>query len=85
MKKIILISFLQFVCNFSLAKEIALTFDDAPVVSSKHFESSARTDEMIKKLKILNVPEVMIFANPCKDLTNSIVQLKKYIHNSIGG
>lgn len=62
----------------SFAKEIALTFDDAPVSSSQHFESSARTDELIKKLKILKVPEVMIFANPCKE-KNSISQLKKYV------
>lgn len=62
----------------AFSKEIALTFDDAPVSSSKHFESSARTAELIKKLKTLQVPEVMIFANPCKD-KNSISQLKKYV------
>lgn len=62
----------------SFAKEIALTFDDAPVNSSKHFESSARTSELIKKLKSLKVPEAMIFANPCKD-ENSVAQLKKYV------
>lgn len=62
------------------AKEIALTFDDAPMASSSHFDSSARTDELIKSLKFLNVPEVMIFANPCKGESPAlaITQLKKY-------
>jgi peptidoglycan/xylan/chitin deacetylase (PgdA/CDA1 family) len=62
------------------AKEIALTFDDAPVDSSMHFETNARTDALIKKLKELKVPPVMIFANPCKRENLSIVirQLKKY-------
>lgn len=65
--------------EFSLAKEIALSFDDAPVGKSKHYTSSDRTEELIRKLKILMVPEVMIFANPCKDKKNGISQLKKYV------
>ena len=75
----LLILFLLFFSNSIFAKEIALTFDDAPVNSSKHFESGARTDELIKKLKQLNVQEAMIFANPCKNEKTSIPQLKKYV------
>lgn len=62
------------------AKEIALSFDDAPMPTSKHFETFARTDELIKSLKVLNVPPVMIFSNPCKrkDLTSVVGQLKRY-------
>lgn len=66
-------------CTPLFAKEIALSFDDAPVNSTHHFESAKRTDELIKKLKSLNVPGVMIFANPCKDEVNGISQLKKYV------
>lgn len=63
----------------AMAKEIALSFDDAPVNSTYHFESGRRTDELIRKLKGVNVPGVMVFANPCKDEANSITQLKKYV------
>lgn len=59
------------------AKEIALTFDDVPMNSSGHFQSLERTKVLLKKLKALNVPPVMIFANPCKD-KGSVQQLQKY-------
>jgi peptidoglycan/xylan/chitin deacetylase (PgdA/CDA1 family) len=65
--------------SLAFAKEIALTFDDAPVHSTYHFESTKRTDELIKKLKDLNVSGTMVFANPCKDEVNGILQLKKYV------
>jgi len=74
--------FLILIFSFNAqAKEIALTFDDAPMNSSQHFDTNARTDELIKKLKSLNVPEAMIFANPCKgsDSGSAIAQLKKYV------
>ncbi len=62
------------------AKEIALTFDDAPVASTIHFDSVARTETLIQKLKALKVPPVMVFVNPCKveDKSLMIAQLKKY-------
>lgn len=78
-KKIILIlSFLLITKPY--AKEIALTFDDAPEPSSKNFETHNRTNELIRKLKALEVPPVMIFANPCKrqDTANVIKQLNAY-------
>lgn len=61
-------------------KEIALSFDDAPRSGSKHFTTQARTDELIRKLKKLNVPAVMIFSNPCArtDTSSVVSQLKKY-------
>lgn len=66
--------------SLCMAKEIALTFDDAPMGNSKHFETYARTEELIRKLKILNVPPVIIFANACRreDSALVIAQLKKY-------
>lgn len=62
------------------AKQIALTFDDAPVGSTLHFDSVSRTETLIQKLKDLKVPPVMVFANPCKVEDNSLMlaQLKKY-------
>ncbi|MCK6597222.1 MAG: polysaccharide deacetylase family protein [Bdellovibrionaceae bacterium] len=65
---------------FLQGKEIALSFDDAPMSTSKHFETLTRTDMLLKALKELQVPPVMIFANPCKRENSSSVisQLKKY-------
>lgn len=78
MSKFFLFSII-FISSIVYGKEIALTFDDAPVGSSKHFESIARTQELIAKLKALEVQGAMIFANPCKDEKNGIAQLKKYV------
>lgn len=65
---------------FAHAKEIALTFDDAPVSSSLHFTSEERTETLIRKLSDLKSPAVMVFANPCKreDSKSLLAQLKKY-------
>ncbi len=51
--------------TIALAKEIALTFDDAPGETTLHFTPEQRTDTLIQKLKSNNVPPVIIFANPC--------------------
>ena len=61
-------------------KEIALTFDDAPKPTTAHFESTARTQELIRKLSELKVTGAMIFANACRpgDASLVIEQLKKY-------
>lgn len=65
------------------AKEIALTFDDAPFGSSRHYDSEKRTNELIEKLKKHHVPSVLIFANACKkkDAAAVVRQLKKYRDN----
>lgn len=54
------------------AKEIALSFDDAPMGSSYHFSASERTDELTKKLD--GLPPAMVFVNACK----GIKEIKKY-------
>ncbi|MGE4234119.1 MAG: polysaccharide deacetylase family protein [Bacteriovoracia bacterium] len=79
-----LIVLLVFGAVDGLAKEIALTFDDAPTETTSHFETFARTDALIKKLRTLNVPQVMIFANACKreDSASVIRQLKQYKDNA---
>lgn len=64
----------------TVAKELALTFDDAPKDTTSYSETHARTEKLIKKLKELKIPGAMIFANPCKRNASKdvIAQLKKY-------
>lgn len=61
-------------------KQLALTFDDAPTEATPHSNSVKRTELLIEKLKTLNVPPVMVFANPCKGDggRKTLLQLKKY-------
>lgn len=77
---ILVFIFISWVSVISFGKEIALTFDDAPRRSTPHFETHARTTALIQKLKDLNVPPVMIFANPCNrpDQKDVLAQLKAY-------
>ena len=77
---ILVFTFISWVSVISFGKEIALTFDDAPRKSTPHFETHARTTALIQKLKDLNVPPVMIFANPCSrpDQKDVLAQLKAY-------
>lgn len=76
MSILFLLAFLNF--SSAEAKEIALTFDDAPMWSSQHFKSDDRTKELIKKLKNLNVPPVIIFGNVCNGDESAVLQLKQY-------
>lgn len=72
---------LVFSTTIASAKEMALTFDDAPYYSSDHMSSQARTELYVKKMKELNVPSVMIFSNPCKnpDPSAAVAQMKLYV------
>lgn len=65
------------------AKEIALTFDDSPMGTSSHFETVERTRVLIDKLKALNAPATMVFANPCKrkDSVSVMTQLELFKKN----
>ncbi|WP_413287733.1 polysaccharide deacetylase family protein [Bdellovibrio sp. HCB337] len=62
------------------AKKLALSFDDAPGDDALHFTSKARTTELLKKLKSLNSPPVLIFANPCNGSSpeSNYAQLKQF-------
>lgn len=64
----------------AVAKEVAFTFDDVPFESTLHFESTQRTEELIRKLNLLELPPAIIFANPCKgkDENSTLQQLTKY-------
>lgn len=65
---------------YAQAKEVALSFDDAPSKTSQHFNSIDRTNELVRKLNELQVPPTMIFANGCKgeNLEAMRRQLTKY-------
>lgn len=79
--KFYLLSLLLVILPFTVsAKEIALTFDDAPGDTTAHFTPEQRTDELIRKLKLLKVPPVIIFANPCNGGERGYIhdQLKKF-------
>lgn len=62
------------------AKEIALTFDDAPGEDTGIFKVEERTDELIRKLKLLDVPQAIFFANPCNGGRRKMIlrQLAKF-------
>ncbi len=55
------------------AGEVALTFDDTPNGDGVWYTASQRTDEFIRILKMLQVSEVMIFANPCKPQSRELL------------
>jgi peptidoglycan/xylan/chitin deacetylase (PgdA/CDA1 family) len=80
MKQSVFVLVAALTCSVASGKEIALTFDDAPVRSSLHFDSRARTEALVRKLNELKIPPVMIFANPCKirDTKALIDQLRLY-------
>lgn len=61
-------------------KEVALSFDDSPVGSTLHFASSERTKTLIAKLRRLQLPPALIFANPCKGKSrqDTIGQIESY-------
>ncbi len=69
-----------FCSHAEATKRIALTFDDAPKESTAHFETAARRDELIRKLRDLEVPAVLVFANSCKTKTakQALEHLQKY-------
>jgi peptidoglycan/xylan/chitin deacetylase (PgdA/CDA1 family) len=62
------------------ARELALTFDDAPVEDSVFFKTHQRTQELIRKLKDLHVPPVFVFANGCRrpDAASVVEQLRAF-------
>jgi peptidoglycan-N-acetylglucosamine deacetylase len=68
------------IASVSQAKELALTFDDAPGDTTLHFQAKERTDKLLAQLKASNAPPVIIFANPCNGdgVTSNVSQLKKF-------
>lgn len=79
-KNLFLLTLFLFTAMSLQAKEIALTFDDAPTEDSQLFSTAERTDQLIKNLEQAKTGPVMIFANPCRVLPEkAISELKKYV------
>jgi peptidoglycan-N-acetylglucosamine deacetylase len=74
-----LVSFFIFL-NLIQAKEISLSFDDAPREDSIHFKGAERADALIKSLRDSAVSQVIFYANPGNIVNNSekLGRLKKY-------
>ncbi len=66
-------------CSVSgFAKEIALTFDDAPRGGSKYFSGTERAKALVKALKLAKVPRVAFFSNSEKLNAEGIERMKLY-------
>lgn len=73
---------LLIILTFSLslsAKEISISFDDAPMGDGKYFSGKERTEKLIKALKASGVAQAIFYANPGK-VTNEekLNRLKSY-------
>ena len=62
----------------SAAQEIALTFDDAPTGHSEFQSGAARTTELIKKLREVNVSQVAFFVVTSRVDSMGKLRLKRY-------
>ncbi len=74
----LLVSVSSFAESIPVVKEIAFTFDDAPAEDTVNFKSVDRTKLLVKKLKSLKMPKVMVFSNPCKS-ESAIYQMSLYV------
>jgi peptidoglycan/xylan/chitin deacetylase (PgdA/CDA1 family) len=70
---IVLLSF------FSEAREIALTFDDAPTPDSALMSGAERTDKLIAALKQAKVPDALIFVKAGYINSQSAIRLRQYV------
>jgi peptidoglycan/xylan/chitin deacetylase (PgdA/CDA1 family) len=70
---IVLLSF------FSEAREIALTFDDAPTPDSALMSGAERTDKLIAALKQAKVPDALIFVKAGYINPQSAIRLRQYV------
>jgi peptidoglycan/xylan/chitin deacetylase (PgdA/CDA1 family) len=64
---------------FSEAREIALTFDDAPTPDSALMSGAERTDKLIAALKQAKVPDALIFVKAGYINSQSAIRLRQYV------
>lgn len=64
---------------FSEAREIALTFDDAPTPDSALMSGVERTDKLIAALKQAKVPDALIFVKADYINPQSAIRLRQYV------
>ncbi|MGH7596434.1 MAG: polysaccharide deacetylase family protein, partial [bacterium] len=73
---------LLFACLISArmlaAQEIALTFDDAPIVDGLYHTGVARTETLIAKLKNQNVPRVAFYCVSSRADSAGRARLRRY-------
>ena len=67
-----------FIAPFSLAGEIALTFDDAPTPDFDVMDGETRTDNLIRQLREAEVPEVLFFVTTKNINASSAERLRAY-------
>ena len=74
--KILLFIYTVLFFSISFAKEISLSFDDAPRRLTGHFTGIERAEQIAKKLKSVNLKEVTFYCNShaINDQTKSIIQ-----------
>jgi len=63
------------------AREIALTFDDAPTADSAIMGGDQRTAQLIEKLRLARVPQVAIFAVPQSRSVSELKRLSDYVQS----
>jgi peptidoglycan/xylan/chitin deacetylase (PgdA/CDA1 family) len=63
------------------ARELALTFDDAPTADSAIMSGDQRTTQLIDNLRQARVPQVAIFAVPQNRAANDLKRLSHYAQN----
>ncbi len=62
----------------SFAKEIALTFDDAPRASTQLFEGSARASKLLRALSAARVSQTAFFVNSARLDTEGLQRVGRY-------
>ncbi len=62
----------------ALAREIALSFDDAPMPASALMTGDARAEAIIAGLRRARAPRVVFFANPGRDTPGGMARLARY-------
>lgn len=78
LKTLIIILLLLPILSISMAQEIAITIDDAPIRDTPLFTSAQRTELLINAMLEANVPDALIFVNTKKVNENNKAQLQAY-------
>src|SRR5262245_28917770 len=78
MKCLVLALTMALACTTANAREIALSFDDAPIPDSAMMTGSARAEKLVATLKAANVKEAVFFAVPHDLPPDAAARLKRY-------
>ncbi|WDE06476.1 polysaccharide deacetylase family protein [Thalassomonas viridans] len=78
MKSCLMVLVLLLAAPLSLAKEIAITFDDSPRKAAGYFSGPERAQKLIAELKQHKVPQVAFFSNSSKLDEEGVKRLQAY-------